>query len=491
MQLKIAKAAKHRAFSGPGGQHSFHYSGRWLPGRQFRDESGRPHVAGAAALVLSAHPHLTVQEIKAALLGSVDPVASLRGKVITGGTLNLARALEFAARSDTPPIVIYASPAGQRNSPTAPIAVAFNHSMDRASVEAALRITPSLAGVFDWDNDCTSFRYVHAGLNSGTNYTVRILGSAQDATGRTLDGNFNQKLEGSPTDDFVWTFRFPLLNDAFATAQAITDSSGTTIGSNRYALIELNEPNHADSPSSGASVWYSWTPPVSGWYTFDLTSGTGFDSLLAVYTGDALEQLAPVAANDNYGSRQSSRTSFEAAAGRRYSIAVAAKSASDGTQAGSFTLTWYPTPHAGFTGSQFSPLSGAPGTKITLTGTNFAGATAVLFNGGVSANFTNAPTNNFDLRITAIVPPDATSGPITIISPHGSVSSTATFQVLRPVLALMRNSGRELTLSWTDTNFILESTIDLRTWVPAAPPGSSNAVVELDQHHAFFRLHGP
>jgi len=130
------------------------------------------------------------------------------------------------------------------------------------------------------------------------------------------------------------------------------------------------------------------------------------------------------------------------------------------------------------------------GAKITLPGTNFTGATAVFFN-GASAILTNAPTNSLDLRITAIVPPDATSRQITIVTPHGNVTSTATFQVLRPALALTRNSGTELTLSWTDTNFILESSIDLRTWAQFIPPGSSNAVINLDQHHAFFRLHGP
>jgi chitodextrinase len=34
--------------------------------------------------------------------------------------------------------------------------------------------------------------------NSATNYTVRILGSAQDETGATLDGNFNRSRENSP-----------------------------------------------------------------------------------------------------------------------------------------------------------------------------------------------------------------------------------------------------------------------------------------------------
>jgi hypothetical protein len=114
-----------------------------------------------------------------------------------------------------------------------------------------------------------------------------------------------------------------------------------------------------------------------------------------------------------------------------YSLAVAGKDFSDPKKAGSFESSWYPTPPPGFTGAQFSPSSGAPGARVTLTGTNFAGATSVLFN-GTSGSFTTADDNNLDLRITAFVPLDATSGPITIITPHGNVTSSASFTVLPP-----------------------------------------------------------
>lgn len=53
-----------------------------------------PHVAGAAALVLSANPGMTAQQLKARLTASVDPVAALEGNVASGGRLNLLRALQ-------------------------------------------------------------------------------------------------------------------------------------------------------------------------------------------------------------------------------------------------------------------------------------------------------------------------------------------------------------------------------------------------------------
>ena|GEM_PF-351560 len=62
-----------------------------------------PHVAGAAALVLAAHPDFTVARLRAALLFGGDPTASLDGTTITGRRASAAGALENAAEVDTTP----------------------------------------------------------------------------------------------------------------------------------------------------------------------------------------------------------------------------------------------------------------------------------------------------------------------------------------------------------------------------------------------------
>jgi subtilisin family serine protease len=49
-----------------------------------------PHVAGAAALYKSINPGATAAQIKSAILSSVTPTASLSGKTVTGGRLNVS-----------------------------------------------------------------------------------------------------------------------------------------------------------------------------------------------------------------------------------------------------------------------------------------------------------------------------------------------------------------------------------------------------------------
>ncbi len=429
-----------------------------------------PLVAGAAALLLAVNPNLTVDQLKAALFGSVDQPAALRGKVVTNGRLNVERALQYLTNGNPPAIVITALPNRQWTPTNAPIQVTFNRPMNRATVENAFVIKPSVSGAFEWSVDNRSFSYLHdAPFDATTNYTVRILGTAQDDVGGAFDGNFNRAPEGSPKDDFVSTFRCRDPNDDFANAQWLTGASGSVEGSDRYATTELDEPGSA---GYHASVWYRWTPPEpGGWFTFDLTSGTAFDSLLAVYNGDQLDRVVAVASNDNYGGKTSSRVSLAAAAPTNYSVVVAGKGSIELIRAGNFKLAWYPTPPPGFTGTQFSPIGGVPGTRVTLTGTNFTGAGTVLFN-GASASFTNALTNNLDLRITAIVPPDAISGPITIVTPHGSVTSTALFQVLPPPLRITPASTSQLIVRWgsTSTEFLLESSEQIQGAIWVAVP---------------------
>jgi len=53
-----------------------------------------PHVSGAAALLKSYNPVISGTEIKNAILSSVDPIAAMQGITVSGGRLNVYKALQ-------------------------------------------------------------------------------------------------------------------------------------------------------------------------------------------------------------------------------------------------------------------------------------------------------------------------------------------------------------------------------------------------------------
>jgi uncharacterized repeat protein (TIGR01451 family) len=111
-------------------------------------------------------------------------------------------------------------------------------------------------------------------------------------------------------------------NDAFAAATAISGSSGSVFGNSVLSTAEAGEPAHAGA-SPNRSVWWKWTAPAGGDATFT-TSGSGFDTVLAAYTGSAVGALASVAANnDESGTVATSKITFRAVAGTTYHLAVA------------------------------------------------------------------------------------------------------------------------------------------------------------------------
>jgi hypothetical protein len=131
----------------------------------------------------------------------------------------------------------------------------------------------------------------------------------------------------------------PPANDMFASGRTITGDSGRSPSRTVAASKELGEPNHAGN-TGGRSVWFVWTSPADGQYRFE-TDGT-LDSLLAVYTGDAVDALTLVAENDDRapGSDETSVVSFHAAGGTVYRIAVDAF----GGKGDWFALSWDAAP---------------------------------------------------------------------------------------------------------------------------------------------------
>jgi hypothetical protein len=135
----------------------------------------------------------------------------------------------------------------------------------------------------------------------------------------------------------------PPANNNFASAQTLTGCSGTVNGSNVAATRETNEPNHSPDNAGGSrSVWYQWQSPASTTVTVT-TAGSGFDTVLGVYSGSSVGSLTSLGKNDDIipGNDRTSLVTFAAFAGTTYRFAVDGYNNNDaGGDVGPITLNW-------------------------------------------------------------------------------------------------------------------------------------------------------
>ncbi len=113
----------------------------------------------------------------------------------------------------------------------------------------------------------------------------------------------------------------PPANNDFANAIVISNRIDTAFSSTGCATEELGEPDHP-GPRSTNSVWFRWTASYSG-DVIMTTEGSTLDTVMEVYRGTNLATLSSVKSNDDDGSKQTSRVSFNAVSNTTYHIAVA------------------------------------------------------------------------------------------------------------------------------------------------------------------------
>ena len=198
-------------------------------------------------------------------------------------------------------------------------------------------------------------------------------------------------------------------------------------------------PHHLAPPVPAPTV--SGFAPISGLRGSVVTvTGSGFFTTTAVTFGG-------VAAEYDVASG-TSLTAIVPAAAVSGPIAVTNRGGVAASPA-PFTVVEPPSePAPAVTG--FSPLFGNVGTSVTVTGTGFAGTTAVSFN-GVAAWFTVVSAG----QIAAVVPAGATTGPVAVTGPTGTGVSAASFVVLEQDVAT-------LTLRVSRTTLALGRTVRVR-----------------------------
>jgi hypothetical protein len=346
-------------------------------------------------LLLAQTPAASYLEIRERILASTVPINSLNGRCVTGGRLNAYNALvalpdgqlEVSVNPPSGSVLL----GGRTNSFFVRVTDLFK--VTNATVTATISIGGSITfGNAGAAPDLVANDAIYSGSyiapNVTTNFTLTIVSSAPGKSGLT------NVLDYSITP--------PPTNDNFVAASKIPNAGGLVLALNKFASMELGETNHVGIPTAAASLWWNWSASATGPVLVD-TTGSSFDTLLAVYTGTNVAALTQIAAVDDVPNSAAGYLYFNATAANTYRIVVAGY---DTNQTGTIRLRVTPNgvPDTNApTVAVTSHLSGANVTtnRITLAGTatdpspNSSGLSEVQVkvNGVVPATTANGTTN--------------------------------------------------------------------------------------------------
>lgn len=213
------------------------------------------------------------------------------------------------------------------------------------------------------------------------------------------------------------------VNDAFAMASELGGDRGVVVGTTLGAGKEEGEPDHASDPG-GASVWFKWTAPSEGEATFT-TSLSALDSVLAVYRGETLATLTPIAlSRGDPAAPEWGTVTFHATAATTYSIAVDGA----GGATASFRLAWGP--------SAASEEFGGAGGLDPAAADAFAAEAPASFLSGLSIGNGGRPYAGDWRLLTTVTPNGDGLRDAAIISFRLARGATVSVQVFKPKFGL-------------------------------------------------------
>jgi len=275
-----------------------------------------PHVAGLAALIMSQNPAISMTELKNRILLTARPLVSLSDQIANPGIIDAHASLTVTADGNLELNPNTSLRAGQ----PANIQVSVTDLVPVTGASVTGRFTGQPFQPF-LDNGIAPDLIANDGIYTSTltvpaNVNVITLNVDASATGK------------NPASE---SFTLPVIsvaaNDNFADRFVLSAGTSKATGTNQFASSEVNEPRNP-SVAGGKTVWWEWSAAATSAVTIS-TTGSTYDTTLAIYQGNDLNNLVLIGANDDASGLQSA-VSFTATSGSKYLIQVDGFAGSEG-----------------------------------------------------------------------------------------------------------------------------------------------------------------
>ena len=272
-----------------------------------------PHVSGVAVLLKSLFPDAMATELKEMILASAVEAPAYANKVTTNGRLNAFNAMQV--EPDGLMEVTIDPPSGSVLLTGEPQAIVVR-------VTDLVAIPDATVVAMSGNGEVINF------INDGQDPDA-VAGDARYTAGVTLSGIGDIEISIQVTHPNLppveTTVTYTLVerpkNNDFEQASKLNPAGQKVTTYSKFADFEEGEPFHAGVTRVGDTLWWTWSPAKSGPAIID-TAGSGYDTIIAVYRGDALDNLVEVASVDEFMGRTAAYLELEVTAGETYQIVV-------------------------------------------------------------------------------------------------------------------------------------------------------------------------
>ena len=293
-------------------------------------------------------------------------------------------------------------------------------------------------------------------------YVMPFVGNWSDAamnsvatTGKNNVDSVEQVYVSAPNQ--AGTYTVTVSRDGALTTSSQTYSLIVTGGAN----VETNPPPVVSltAPTDGQTVLPETSVALTATATdLALGGGQGVVSSVSFYVGETL--ISTDTSSPYEATWSVPATSGEYALTARATDSEGAVGTS--APAKQFVLTGSGEPAI----ASFAPASGAVGTVVTISGSNFAEVTAVRFNGFDTTTYTVDSLT----QITATVPTTASTGAVTVATQRGMATSSTNFTILQSPVLISQvygaggNSGAIYKSDYIELYNRSEAAVDLTGW---------------------------
>jgi hypothetical protein len=293
-------------------------------------------------------------------------------------------------------------------------------------------------------------------------YVMPFAGNWTDAamnsvatTGKNNVDNVEQVYLAAPTQ--AGTYTITVSRDGTLTtssqAYALVVTGGANVEINPPPVVNLTAPPNGQTVLPAASVALVATAT-----DLALGGGAGVVSSVSFYVGETL--ISTDSSSPYEGTWTAPATSGEY-------VLTARATDSEGAVGTSAPVKQFVLSGSGAPGiSSLSPTSGAVGSVVTITGSNFAEVTNVRFNGFEAATFTVDSLT----QITATVPSTANTGPVTVVTANRGTATGPSFTVTQAPVLISQvygaggNTGALLNADYVELYNRSDAAVNLSGW---------------------------